>query len=113
MNKQQFAKVLERDGSCVHCGSTDETLVVNHRANRGMGGSKARDVPSNWVVLCSSANQRLESDWRFANLGRKYGWKLSVYRDPRTTPVFHAGLGEWRVYDDDFGFIVLYGYAVE
>ena len=43
MNKKRFQKYLDRDGGCVHCGDV-ETAVPHHRLNRGMGGSKERDV---------------------------------------------------------------------
>ena len=113
MNKKTFAKLLERDVSCVHCGALTETLIPHHRANRGMGGSKERDVPSNIVLLCAEANARLESDWRFASYGRKMGWKVSTHGDPKMRAVFHAGFDEWRVLLDDWTFIQAVGYGVE
>lgn len=110
MNSKTFAKLLVRDVSCVHCGSLDATLIPHHRANRGMGGSKERDTPSNILLLCAEANTRLESDWRFASFGRKMGWKVSTFGDPKLQPVYHAGLDQWRVLDDAWGFIRVYGY---
>jgi hypothetical protein len=59
MTKKEFQKYLDRDGGCVHCGDT-ETAVPNHRANRGMGGSRERDVPSNVIVGGRSSVERLE-----------------------------------------------------
>ena len=106
MNRREFARLLERDQSCVHCGSVTDTLIPHHRANRGMGGSKVRDTPSNIVLLCAEANNRLESDWRFASYGRKMGWKVSTHLNPAEVPVFHAGFGEFWVLLDDWSKIV-------
>ena len=111
MNKKQFARLLERDVCCVHCGSFDATLIPHHRANRGMGGSKERDTPANIVLLCSEANWRLESDAEFADLGRKLGWKLSSFDHPQQHPVYHAWFDEWRVLGDDWTFITAYNYG--
>lgn len=81
--------VFDRDGGqCVHCGTT-EGLTLNHRASRGMGGSKTLDGPENLVVMCAWSNQRLESHAAFADLGRIYGWKIRRSEDPTTIPVLY------------------------
>lgn len=100
MNKKAFDKFLARDVCCSHCGTTDDTLIPQHRANRGMGGSKALDRPSNIIVLCSEANGLLESNSKFAELGRKFGWKLTRGQEPETTPVY-MGDGWWLL-DNDY-----------
>jgi hypothetical protein len=100
MNKKAFDKFLERDKCCSHCGTTDDTLIPQHRANRGMGGSRALDRPSNIIVLCSAANFMLESNARFAEMGRLFGWKLERHQVPEFTPVY-MGDGWWLL-DNDF-----------
>lgn len=79
--------VYERDGGvCVHCG-LPFMLTIQHRANRGMGGSKSRDHPANLITMCATSNTRLEADAEFADVGRRNGWKLSSWEDPTTQPV--------------------------
>lgn len=106
MNKRDFARLVARDGYCLHCGET-ETVAPNHRANRGMGGSKVADVPSNLVLLCSQLNGLIESDNRYADIARDYGWKVSKWADWRTIPVFDTLKGEWRLLDDDFSYTIV------
>ena len=101
MNRKKFQKYLDRDGGCVHCGEV-ETAVPNHRANRGMGGSKIRDVPSNIVVLCAYMNNAIESSSEAAEAALTYGWKLNSWQDPQTTPYWHAVRSEWVYLDDNF-----------
>ena len=101
MNKKEFQKYLDRDIACPHCGTTGPELVPQHRANRGMGGSKVRDRPSNIIVICSLANGLMESSPGFAARARSKGWKLLYHQDPLETP---ACLWDgWYVLDDNFG----------
>jgi hypothetical protein len=100
MNRKTFDKFLDRDKCCVHCGTDDDTLIPQHRANRGMGGSKALDRPSNIIVLCSAANFMLESNAKFAEVGRLYGWKLERHQLPELTPV-HM-IDGWYLLDNNF-----------
>ncbi len=101
LNKKTFDLFLARDGSCVHCGLTDDTLVPQHRKNRQSGGkNKSANQPSNIVVLCSQANLLLESNAEFAELGRKLGWKLRSHENPLEVPIF--GHGGWWLLNDDF-----------
>lgn len=96
----EYERMLERDGyHCYHCGTT-EGLVPNHRRNRGMGGSKAREVPSNVVTLCSSVNGLIESDDRWAELARRYGWKLREGEDPLGVPAYDRQARTWYMFDD-------------
>lgn len=102
MTPKQFEKFLKRDGHCWHCGA-DEGLVPHHRKNRGMGGSKVRDVPSNIIVMCAEFNQRMESDSWAAQEAREKGWKLESWQDPYKEPCVDDTDGfEWYL-DDTFG----------
>ena len=103
MNRREFQKYLDRDKRCPHCGTTDDTLVPNHRANRGIGGHKAGNAPANIVVLCSYANGLIESDADMAATARKYGWKIGRYDDPANVPVYDTVTGRWWLMDNNYG----------
>lgn len=103
MNRAQFQRFIDRDGHCPHCGTTDDTLVPQHRANRGHGGHKAGDVPSNIIVLCASMNGLIESDPFHAMKARDYGWKLRRHEYPPDTPFYDATTGEWFLLDNNYG----------
>lgn len=102
MTPKQFQRYLDRDQICYHCGAT-EGLVPHHRANRGMGGSKARHIPSNIIVVCSQINGLMESDAVIAEQAYEYGWKLYSWEDPREVAVYNAFTGFWVKLDDNFG----------
>lgn len=102
MNRQQFARFMDRDKGCQHCGAV-ETAVPNHRANRGMGGSKKRDHPANIVVLCSQVNSLIEADAEWRRKALTFGWKLSPWDDPLFVPVWDRMSGVWWRLDDGFG----------
>lgn len=102
MNQKQFQRFIDRDGHCPHCGTTDETLVPNHRANRGHGGHKAGNQPSNIIVLCSYMNWLIETDAATAAYAREMGWKLGRYADPLTTPVFDGATGTRWLLDNNY-----------
>lgn len=104
MNGKTFAKYLDRDGGCVHCGEVT-AAVPHHRANRGMGGSKVRDVPSNIVVMCSTFNGLMESDSVAAAYAARHGWKLNSWQDPKQVAFFHAVRDQWFLIDDEFNSI--------
>jgi hypothetical protein len=104
MNAKQFQRYLVRDGGCIHCGES-EAVAPHHRANRGMGGSKARDVPSNVIVMCSWMNSAMESDARVAEQAREYGWKLRSFEDPATVAVFYQVAQKWVLLNDRFGWV--------
>lgn len=101
MTPKQFARYLERDGGCYHCGDV-ETAIPQHRVNRGMGGSKKRDHPANIIVLCSLVNGLIESNAEWATKARTFGWKLSPWDDPAWVPVFDAVENKWWLLDDGF-----------
>lgn len=99
MNAKQFRKYLDRDFGCVHCGDV-ETAVPHHRLNRGMGGSKSRNRPSNILSLCAVINGLLEADPKWARLARDYGWKLREGEHPDAVAVWYPTLGQWCFLDD-------------
>jgi hypothetical protein len=101
MNKKEFQKYIDRDRACPHCGTTGPELIPQHRSNRGMGGSKARNRPSNIIAFCSFANGLAESSAGFAAHCRELGWKLYSHQDPAETPV--RLFDGWFLLDDDFG----------
>lgn len=102
MKPKDFARLLERDqGYCLHCGET-EALSPNHRINRGMGGSKLRDNPSNLVVICSILNGLIESDNRWAKVAEDFGWKLRSWEDTLSIATFDSMSGKWFRLNDDF-----------
>ena len=100
MNQKKFRKYLERDGGCVHCGEI-ETAVPHHRINRGMGGSKLLDIPSNIICLCANYNGLIESSLEAAEEARGYGWKLRPHQDPMLTPIFNRNTNQWEYLDND------------
>lgn len=102
VSKTLWAKVLERDVCCWHCGRMDETLVPQHRINRGMGGSKLLDTPSNLIALCSASNVLMESDSEFREKSLMNGWKLERYKFPEQTPVYDFMKGDWFLIDNDW-----------
>jgi hypothetical protein len=74
--------------------------VPHHRKNRGMGGSKKLDTPSNIMAICAELNGLLESNATIATMGRDYGWKLTAGQDPATVPIYVNGT--WLLLDDQF-----------
>jgi hypothetical protein len=73
-------QVEKRDLACWHCGST-EGLVLHHRRNRGMGGSKLIDTAQNLIRVCQTYNSLMESDPATAEDAREFGHKLQSWRD--------------------------------
>ena len=101
MNLRQFRPYLERDLYCPHCAETED-LVPHHRKNRGAGGSKLPDRPSNILVVCSTYNMLMESDAKVAELARLWGHKLRRGDDPALVPVFERMTSSWWLLDDEF-----------
>lgn len=105
MNAKEFARLVARDGGCLHCGET-EAIAPNHRINRGMGGvgkNSPLNLPSNLVILCSQLNGLIESDDRWAAFAKRYGYKLERWQNPAEEPVFDFGSGVWKLLDESFG----------
>lgn len=103
MNRAQFQRFIDRDQHCPHCGTTDDTLVPNHRANRGHGGYKAGDQPANILVLCAEVNGLIESDAGWAEAAREYGWKLRRHEVPAEAPFFDIANNAWFRLDNNYG----------
>ena len=102
VTKKEFQKFLTRDGHCYHCGTTDDTLVPQHRRNRGMGGSQSRSKPSNVVVLCSYINGIIEASEDHSKAAQRYGWKLRQGQDPLETPAYDSLTDTWWLFDDSY-----------
>jgi hypothetical protein len=102
LTSKQFQKYLDRDKRCYHCGTSDGTLIPQHRINRGMGGSKKLDTPSNIIVFCSMANFLIESSAEEADRAKRYGWKLERWQDTTSAPVFDLASGVWFVIDNSY-----------
>jgi hypothetical protein len=102
MTPKEIKKQLARDGHCLHCGLDDETLTVQHRANRGHGGYKAGNDPANYLLLCSFFNGLIESDSKAAGMARRYGWKISRYDNPSEKPVYDLVSGAWFILNSDW-----------
>jgi hypothetical protein len=104
MKASEFRRYLERDGHhCLHCG-TDQGLVPNHRADRGAGGFKGAEIPSNVVVMCGAFNGLIEADADAAELARTYGWKLRSWElgDSLILPVYDRAYQGWFYLDNDY-----------
>lgn len=101
MTNKEFRKYLDRDLVCVHCETDDGTLIPQHRANRGAGGSHKRNKPSNVVVMCSWFNGQIESNAKAAELARTMGWKLNSWENSLEIPFYSQGT--WWLLDDNFG----------
>lgn len=99
-----YKRLFARDLYCVWHGRDcdQETLVPQHRANRGIGGYRAGDALSNLVLLCAY-NSLIESDSVIAAEARSLGIKISRHSDPRTVPIQHQQHG-LVLLDDDGGF---------
>ncbi|MFC9934614.1 hypothetical protein [Glutamicibacter sp. NPDC127525] len=107
MNRKQFAKYLARDQHCpCGCLGREDTYIPQHRANRGIGGSKALDRPANIIVLCSEVNGLIESNADLAQQARAYGWKLQRWQIPEETAIYDRATCEWSILDNDFGRII-------
>lgn len=89
--------VLARDDYCCQrCGAglrvSEGDYSLQHRDNRGMGGSKAKHTMANLVAMCGSGttgchghveSEPLESD--------RLGWSVPNGADPECWPVFRYG----------------------
>lgn len=106
MTPKQFAKFVARDKYCLHCGDDGDTLIPQHRINRGMGGSKRLDTASNIIVMCSLFNGLIESSGEAARAARVNGWKLSSWDNPVEVPVYDTVQDCWWVLDDSFNRIL-------
>jgi hypothetical protein len=110
VTEKEFRQFLARDSYCLHCGLSDDTLVPQHRRNRGMGGShQRRSKPSNIIVLCSSFNYTIEAVSEASVTAQQYGWKLRAGQEPEDTPVYDSYSGNWYLLFDDYSRIITKG----
>lgn len=96
-------RVFERDGGrCVACG-TEYGLTIQHRANRGAGGSKSAESMENYLLMCWHENTALEASSSFARKGRAYGWKCprNQVTPPGDVPVWYSVERAWFYLDSD------------
>lgn len=101
MKPNEFKKYEARDTHCPHCGIGVPYLVPHHRKNRGMGGSKLRDNPSNILLVCAELNGAMEQQSEVAEDARRFGWKLESWQDPLVIPIYDAVTGFlYRLKDD-------------
>jgi len=102
VNAKTRKALFERDSHrCWHCGS--EEVTVQHRANRGMGGSKEMDNAANLILLCWFVNFEMEASDKKAREAERYGWKISRYADPTSIPVWHYPSQSWILLNDTWG----------
>ena len=102
MNKNSLKRIWKRDkGQCWHCGTDDDTVVPHHRANRGHGGSKVADRPSNVILMCAIHNGLMESDVNVFREAKEFGWKISRHSIPWNEPVMNWE-GRWFLLGDQF-----------
>lgn len=102
----QSAAILLRDGNiCAMTGShewcTGRAEVVNHRLNRGAGGSKLRNGLSNGCAICHTCNGLIESDARLAAVARARGVKLRQGEEPADCPIWSPFFHQWVMLSDN------------
>lgn len=93
-SREQSQAILDRDGTCAMYGSGPQCRgraeVANHRAGRGMGGSKLANTLPNGCGLCHVCNGEIEADARLAEVARRRGVKLLRTDDPEGVPVWSS-----------------------
>jgi hypothetical protein len=99
LSKRVREALERRDKYCWHCGQEDG-LVVHHRKNRQMGGSKMLDHYSNLILVCPSYNTSMESDAENRQEAIDWGHKLESWQD-FSEPVYDRCDGEWYELFDD------------
>ena len=99
---KQVQALRERDGNvCLWLGYDTGRLVPNHRASRGMGGSRRLNTLENAVLIDSLVNGRLESDAELARMASARGIKIPRWADPAAVPIFDQHLWQWFVLEGD------------
>jgi len=93
MNPGDRIRMKRRDGDrCLSCQRTD-TLTLQHRRSRGMGGSKIPLTPADVCTLCLDCNTRAEADLQGKSL--RHGWKVRRWAAATTVPVYDAAAKAW------------------
>jgi hypothetical protein len=93
--------VLSRDGWVCSMGCGSRATQVNHRANRGAGGSRSANRVGNACAICADCNFRLEDDAVAARKARELGVKISRHDDPESVPFYSQLFGMWAHLHDD------------
>lgn len=100
---KQIAAIRARDANrSAWSGNESDTLVPQHRANRGMGGRESMNRLSNGVLIESEINGLIESDPHWQAEAQRRGIKVSAFSNPATVPITHAVHGVVRL-DDEGG----------
>lgn len=99
INDRMRQKLAKRDPYCLHCGEEND-LVIHHRKNRGMGGSKLLDHYPNLLRVCAVYNGRMESEAVFAQEAKEFGHKLESWQD-FSDPVYDRCTDLWYVLHND------------
>ena len=104
VTEKEFRKYLARDSHCLHCGLQDDTLVPQHRVNRGAGGSKDKRLSnaSNIITLCAYYNYLIEASSEAAVTAQAYGWKLRTWQNPLEVAVYDYVSDNWYLLLDNF-----------
>lgn len=92
-------------GCCEKCGNDQGPFERHHRKRRRDGGDRLANV----VLLCRSCHRHVTEHPAEA---RKYGWIVSVSRDPADVPfLWHAYRQEadWVYLDDEGNTRVAFG----
>ncbi len=103
--KPSIRKQLEaRDEWCWHCGEHND-LVIHHRRNRGMGGTKGKQAAitngcQNLIRVCAQYNFEMESNATVGAAARGWGHKLPMWEDLEH-PVFDCTKFVWYVLTTD------------
>jgi hypothetical protein len=109
-SSQQRAAILYRElGACSMLGTSKDCRgraeVANHRAGRGIGGSREANTLENGCPLCNPCNLLIEQDAVLAEVARRLGVKVSRHVDPASVPIWSPYYGQWVVYAEGSMFL--------
>jgi hypothetical protein len=99
-------RVYDRDGGCVVAGSAWALLwpcggawTIQHRVNRGMGGSAQFDQVESLLVMCAVHNSMDAGSMQFREACIRQGWSMPrwVVRSyaPGSVPVWYQDGWHW------------------